>query len=450
MNIPRTFYRRRNWRHTTHKAVSVCLIAALLAGLLPPPLISGTVARAVDLIGIDPASELAMAVDAAAAQAEAFLPAPSVAQAAAASVTTNLQATASRTMNLAAAVPSGSAMSAATLAPAAAPFALAINSVLVANQASVMGRTETGQETALVKDSAYFQLDFSAGSVLTVTKTVDWGDNTPNPAQQFAIQIEGPSFIPPTSTTIVDGQVLTFSVAPGVYTVTETSPGTGWVTTYTVDSMNSTASGVVGLTGIENSATLAATPISGQVFRDFNSDGLITASGTVTDTGVAGVPVTAYDKAGNMVGSAVTDANGEYTITPTGDGPYRVEFTDLPAGFEPSTHGTQNGASVQFVTSAGAASNVNFGIIYPNDFCQGNPFLATSCMKNGSGDGNSDAGYLSFALDAQGNGTAPNTVAQVQEVGSVWGNAYQRQTGTLFTSAFLKRHVGFGLTGIGG
>ncbi|MCB0084877.1 MAG: hypothetical protein KDE47_28250, partial [Caldilineaceae bacterium] len=65
MNIPRTFYRRRNWRHTTHKAVSVCLIAALLAGLLPPPLISGTVARAVDLIGIDPASELAMAVDAA-------------------------------------------------------------------------------------------------------------------------------------------------------------------------------------------------------------------------------------------------------------------------------------------------------------------------------------------------------------------------------------------------
>ncbi|MEZ4615167.1 MAG: SdrD B-like domain-containing protein [Caldilineaceae bacterium] len=450
MNIPRTFYQRRNWRRTTHKAVSVCLIAALLAGLLPPPLLSGIVTRAADLAGLDPTSALATAINGAATQAEALLPSPATAQAAAAPIVADLQAAAPGPLNLSAAAPSASGLQAATLAPAAAPSASAINSVLVANHASAMGRTENGQETALVKDSAYFQLDFSAGSVLTVTKTVDWGDNTPNPAQQFAIQIEGPSFIPPTSTTIVDGQVLTFSVAPGVYTVTETSPGTGWVTTYTVDSMNSTASGVVGLTGIENSATLAATPISGQVFRDFNSDGLITASGTVTDTGVAGVPVTAYDKAGNMVGSAVTDANGEYTITPTGDGPYRVEFTDLPAGFEPSTHGTQNGASVQFVTSAGAASNVNFGIIYPNDFCQGNPFLATSCMKNGSGDGNSDAGYLSFALDAQGNGTAPNTVAQVQEVGSVWGNAYQRQTGTLFTSAFLKRHVGFGLTGIGG
>ncbi|MCB0111179.1 MAG: hypothetical protein KDE53_34895, partial [Caldilineaceae bacterium] len=67
--------------------------------------------------------------------------------------------------------------------------------------------------------------------VLTVTKTVDWNGTTPDAGQQFAYTIEGPSGFTTINDTITNGGEMTYSVPSGVYTVTETSPGAGWVTT---------------------------------------------------------------------------------------------------------------------------------------------------------------------------------------------------------------------------
>ncbi|MCB0111857.1 MAG: hypothetical protein KDE53_38295, partial [Caldilineaceae bacterium] len=269
---------------------------------------------------------------------------------------------------------------------------------------------------------------------------------------QFAIQIEGPSFTPPTNTAIVDGQVLTFSVEPGIYTVTETSPGAGWVTTYTVNSIDRTTNGVVNLLN-ENNATLAATPISGQVFRDFNSDGLITANGTITDTGVANVTITAYDKAGNNVGSAVTDVNGDYTINPTGDGPYRIEFSDLPEGYAPTTHGTANGTSVQFVNSAADASTINLGVGYPEEYCQDNPAFCTNMLLAGDINNTAPTQTL-FQIDYEATADATTVVGNTSlgtkaQVGTTYGLAYNANNDSLYASAYLKRHAGLGPNGLG-
>src|SRR5690606_9854373 len=73
--------------------------------------------------------------------------------------------------------------------------------------------------------------------------------------------------------------------------------------------------------------------ITGRVFRDFNSNGVYETSGGTTaapraiDTGVANVTVSAYDTAGTIAGTAVTAANGTYSLAASGTGPYRIEFT---------------------------------------------------------------------------------------------------------------------------
>ncbi|CAN5605541.1 hypothetical protein BH10CHL1_BH10CHL1_03290 [soil metagenome] len=280
--------------------------------------------------------------------------------------------------------------------------------------------------------------------VLTVTKTLVGAGSGP-----FNITVNGPSgyvnntTITPGTPTVITG------LANGVYTVTEPSPGAGWVTTYTVNSLSNNTSGVVDLSNA-NTATLATTPIAGTVFRDFNSDGLITANGTVTDTGVSGVTVTAYDKNGTAVGSATSAADGTYTINSTGAGPYRVEFSNLPSGYEPTAHDTGNGTSTQFVTTAAGASGVNLGINKPAEYCQDNPSLCTSTYVNGAITGVAPTqALIKFHYDDVGNSPLPTQVAAKSQTGSTWGIAYDRTSKTVYSGAFVKRHVGIGPNGDG-
>ena len=104
----------------------------------------------------------------------------------------------------------------------------------------------------------------------------------------------------------------------------------------------------------------AAGTISGTVFNDYNSNGTFDTTATLTNTGggtvgvakdvgVSGVTVTAYDGTGAAVGTATSAADGTYSLTATGTGPYRIEFTTIPSGFKPSFHGTNSGTTVQFV-----------------------------------------------------------------------------------------------------
>ena len=137
--------------------------------------------------------------------------------------------------------------------------------------------------------------------------------------------------------------------------------------------------------GVPDAALAAGSPITGRAFQDYNANGLYDTTGVsptlAIDRGVAGITVTAYISGSlTPVGVATTTASGLYTLTTTdaGTGPYRLEFTGIPASFFVTGMSAQNGSTVQFV-SAGASA-VNLAVNVPNEYCQNNPGLASICF----------------------------------------------------------------------
>ncbi|MGH9842240.1 MAG: SdrD B-like domain-containing protein, partial [Blastocatellia bacterium] len=191
----------------------------------------------------------------------------------------------------------------------------------------------------------------------------------------------------------------------------------------------------------------ASGTITGVVFQDYNANGARDVGTTITnngqgtiglasDRGIQGVTVTAYDGSGAVTGSATTDGAGAYTLTATGTGPYRIEFSNLPAGFQPGPHLTSSvisgaGTSVQFVAD-GNTSNVNLSLVIPLEYCQSNPTLATSCYVFGNQSGQDEV-IVSFPYSAgttRSTGPPPFTdydspvhgiVARANQVGTTWG-----------------------------
>ncbi|MEO8528562.1 MAG: DUF5979 domain-containing protein, partial [Pseudolysinimonas sp.] len=214
-------------------------------------------------------------------------------------------------------------------------------------------------------------------------------------------------------------------------------------------------------------ASAAGTPVTGTVFRDFNSNGQKDTAGGIgvaVDIGLAGVTVTAYDRTGATVGTTTTAASGDYSLAVAGEtsSSLRVEFTGLPAGYQSSFHGTgstgtQGASSVQFVQTG--ATNVNFSVNAPEDYSQSNPPIITAIQRAGLASTASlanqaaivaypwTAGYS--AADGQGT-TFPNatTLAKTPQVGSIWGTAFQGKTNSLYAAATYKRHSGLGPGGI--
>ena len=220
----------------------------------------------------------------------------------------------------------------------------------------------------------------------------------------------------------------------------------------------------------------AAGTISGVVFEDFNGNGLRDTAPTVpnaggatgdtalaVDRGVAGVTVSAYDGGGTLRGTAVSDASGAYALAATGTGPYRIEFTGLPAGYRPSAFATGaagNGTTVQFVPD-GPSTNVNLAILDPVSYCQNNPTLVTSCFVFGDQVTGANSGMpvlVDFPYSAGANTAVDADYAQPSThtlmspaggLGTVFGVGYNRATNRVYASAFMKRHAGFGPNGPG-
>lgn len=213
--------------------------------------------------------------------------------------------------------------------------------------------------------------------------------------------------------------------------------------------------------------------ISGRVFQDFNGNGAFDTTGgtaaapTAVDIGVAGVIVTVYDAGGIQRGTAATAADGTFSISATGTGPYRVEFTSVPAGFSPSARSTDSvsggsttdaGSTVQFVAD-GNTANVNLGLVRPVDYCQDNPTICSQLYGLfGANQPESIFTIPYYAGSTRTTGgtpvtdfTAPVTtsLATTNQVGTTFGLAHRRATWTIFTSAFMKKHAAFGPGGTG-
>jgi hypothetical protein len=190
----------------------------------------------------------------------------------------------------------------------------------------------------------------------------------------------------------------------------------------------------------------------GIVWSDMNSDGVKNIGEL---RGVSGISVKAYDCLGNLAETTSTDAQGQYqftTLTPTATNKYRIEFSNLPAQYSPSLNGTNGRTDVQFIVAA--SCNVDFGIVNPNDYCQTDPQMAIACYA--LGDPADLPGpvpalvsdrFLTRNGNLAGGGNQPVhdfILANVQQIGSVYGLGYSKKTGRVYTAAFMKRLTAFG------
>ena len=126
--------------------------------------------------------------------------------------------------------------------------------------------------------------------------------------------------------------------------------------------------------------------IGDRVWEDLNGDGVQDAG----EPGISGVTVTLRDSNGDVVGTDVTDANGNYGFSNLGADTYTVEVDDttLPAGVAPTFDfdgtGTPNVASVTL--GAGDTNNdVDFGY-------RGTGAIGDRVWEDLNGDGVQDAG----------------------------------------------------------
>ncbi|MEM7532362.1 MAG: SdrD B-like domain-containing protein [Chloroflexota bacterium] len=190
-----------------------------------------------------------------------------------------------------------------------------------------------------------------------------------------------------------------------------------------------------------------ASEVGGRIFFDANSNTLNDEG----ETGYAGANVTIYNAAGVST-TVSTDASGYYSTTAFNAGEdLRVEMA-MPTGFDAAAAGN---TSVIF-TQAGMCEQ-DIGIYSTDHYCEENPIMATACYVAGlyNGDNAGLDAIVSFPYTAtgiahDGSGTMPVHAATVGDIGTTWGMGYQRQTETLYTTAFVKRLSDLGPLGTGG
>jgi LPXTG-motif cell wall-anchored protein len=223
---------------------------------------------------------------------------------------------------------------------------------------------------------------------------------------------------------------------------------------------------VTGLTALGAAPAYAADgAVTGTVFRDFDQDGKFDTgaaanSGVANDQGLAGVTVTAYDSA-NASWTTVSNAAGQYTlpIVNAVDDALRIEFTNLPAGYQPgavSSTSADNGTSVQFVSVGD--SNVDFSVNAPEDYSQPGAPMVTAIQSAGALNSTSAAlpalagiGYSNnFTSPQPGNFPGRVTLATYGEVGALSANVYQASSDSIFAAATYKRQSALGPLGLGG
>ena len=213
--------------------------------------------------------------------------------------------------------------------------------------------------------------------------------------------------------------------------------------------------------GLINVSNVALADITGNVFRDYNNNGVDDGVG---EQGIPNLVVIAYNSSGGQAASSTTDALGDYTLG-LGAGDYRIEFT-LPTDgsldfLRPSV---APGSSVQFASNG---ASVNAGFNSPALFSDLSPNLVTNLYTVGPAPGNSNPTIIRFEYDSgcedatlDGNCDTPGEsfdtpasteLALASEVGTTMGLAVNRKNNALFAASFMKRHAGFqrnGQTGV--
>lgn len=182
--------------------------------------------------------------------------------------------------------------------------------------------------------------------------------------------------------------------------------------------------------------------ITGKAWRDHNANGQV----ETTETGQPKLAVRAYDAQGKIVTTTVTDAEGYYHLNVPRGKRVRVEFNGIPEGYFPVAGHTRT----HFVTSPGEAL---LGIYAPLHYLGANPLAVQAVYSRGSLSNKDvqDKPSLVVYSALPGDSTRETTpLATVGRTGSLWGLAFERNSGNLYLSALAKRHSALGPLGAGG
>jgi guanyl-specific ribonuclease Sa len=206
-------------------------------------------------------------------------------------------------------------------------------------------------------------------------------------------------------------------------------------------------------------SNLAYGQIAGKVFKDMNSNGV---QNLPNEIGLVNYKVHAFLP--NAISPIVTytnsDGNFFFTSTEIPSGTKaRIEFPDLHDQYIGQS-GADNKSNVQFLTS-GFGSFASIGLLSSSDYCTlGGLEILTPCYVNGDplvpgGSAGQDVALVKFPYNASGlagSGSSPypDMLASANDIGAVWGTAYQRRGKVFLISAIVRRHSGLGSLGTGG
>ncbi|MBK9961147.1 MAG: hypothetical protein IPP06_07350 [Saprospiraceae bacterium] len=193
--------------------------------------------------------------------------------------------------------------------------------------------------------------------------------------------------------------------------------------------------------------------IGGKVYSDYNNNG----EQDVSENGKSGIEIRLYNDNKQLVATTKTMTEGKWSVNGIPPGTkLRIEF-QVPIGLFDANPGPDNHTRTQISTVGNC--NVSLGVFNVYDLIDENPWIVTSRFTKGNSLDTTSPAFIEPAIIANRYNTTeggprigPNGnyhPASAGEVGAVWGLAYQKQIGLLYSSAFLKRQSAVGPAGLG-
>jgi hypothetical protein len=192
-----------------------------------------------------------------------------------------------------------------------------------------------------------------------------------------------------TATTSGDGNYTFNNLAPGTYTVRVSNLPAGVAETYDLDGVATANQATFSLGAGQNRTDVDfgyryTGSVGDRVWLDSNGNGTQDAG----ETGLNGVTVQLLDSSNNVVGTATTSGDGNYTFNNLAPGTYTVRVSNLPAGVAETydLDGVATANQATFSLAAGQnRTDVDFGYRYTGS-------VGDRVWLDSNGNGTQDAG----------------------------------------------------------